>query len=275
MTPRFTILIPTLTCRREMLGRLLEVLRPQADAHCFRILIQEDAGEMTIGEKRNALIDRAATAGSDFVAFVDDDDMVSPDYCQWIRAALEHDPAADCIGFRSMRYMDGQRLGECMFSIQVQPANLQLSPRDWQFYRSPQFPSPVRIEHAAATRCLPQCWGEERDYARRILPRLKAETYIDRVLHHYYLRSPEARSGETCHPERRGPRPLPPRSSNQTPGCLPEGSRPEGTYMVRNRDRGFIPFHNRENPCTFSKTVTGPIGRWTSTSMPSSAYARR
>lgn len=73
---KLSILVCTLTDRKPFLYRLLAQLQPQARPD-MEVVISEDSGQLTIGAKRNALIE---TAQGDWVAFCDDDDEVVSDY---------------------------------------------------------------------------------------------------------------------------------------------------------------------------------------------------
>lgn len=97
-----SILIPSLHRRTEFLARLLSVLQPQVVAD-VEILIDIDAGEKSIGEKRNRLLARAK--GS-HVAFVDDDDLVSPDYVEHLLAGVKR--GVDVVSVRGQHIRNGQ-----------------------------------------------------------------------------------------------------------------------------------------------------------------------
>lgn len=197
MTPRLSILICSLSCRTEMLASLTARLAPQLTPS-VEVLTEADGGEVTIGEKRNKLLDR--TTG-DYAAFVDDDDMVAEDYIPRILAALESNP--DCVGFRSARYLNGKRIGTCTYSLQCRKMHERFDHEGQrQFIRTPGHLTPIKREHVLATRFMPWCFGEDRDYERRILPRLQTEVFIDECLYEYLLISKENRAGEKAHPRR-------------------------------------------------------------------------
>ena len=77
---KLSILICTLKGRDEYLNRVLQVLEPQKTDD-VEILIESDERQMTIGQKRNKLLDRAI---GDYICYVDDDDLVSVDYIEKI-----------------------------------------------------------------------------------------------------------------------------------------------------------------------------------------------
>ena len=97
-----SVLIPSLARRADFLARLLSVLQPQV-VPGVEILIDIDSGEKSIGEKRNRLIQRAT--GS-HVAFVDDDDMVSPDYVQHLLDGAKR--GVDVVSIRGEHTRNGQ-----------------------------------------------------------------------------------------------------------------------------------------------------------------------
>jgi glycosyltransferase involved in cell wall biosynthesis len=209
VTPRLSILICSLACRAEMLARLMARLSPQLTTD-VEVIREIDNGEMTIGDKRNKLLDRAT---GDYVSMIDDDDLVADDYIPRILSALENNP--DCVGFRSARYLNGERIGTCTYSLQSKRMIEQFD-KDGQrqFVRTPGHLTPIKREHVLATRFMPWCTGEDRDMEKRILPRLKTESFIDAELYDYLLVSKENRVGEKAHARRWKPgwqRPMVPR----------------------------------------------------------------
>ncbi len=201
--PLLSLLICTLQCRKALLARLMERLHPQLNP-AVQIAIDCDAGEVTIGEKRNRLLDRAA---GDYIAFIDDDDLVAEDYVAQILSVLSPQSSAltppDVVGFRSIRYIDGKLLGNCTYSITVKNnAEIEQPGDRYLFTRTPTHLCPIRREHVLATRFQPWCFGEDRDFAMRVLPRLKTEVFIDQDLYLYYLRTAGQREHEQVHPSR-------------------------------------------------------------------------
>ena len=89
--PVLSVLICHLTARAAKLQELLAVLKPQCEGQPVEILVEEDQGQVTIGAKRQKLLERAT---GDYVAFVDDDDLVSGSYVDAILGALQAQPAA-------------------------------------------------------------------------------------------------------------------------------------------------------------------------------------
>ena len=75
-----SILVCTTTERKHFLDRLLDTLNKQITDR-IEVIVESDDGIMKIGKKRNMLLDKAS---GDYVCFVDDDDLVSDDYCEKI-----------------------------------------------------------------------------------------------------------------------------------------------------------------------------------------------
>lgn len=209
MTPRLSILICSIASRAAMLARLMDRLSPQLTPE-VEVLVECDNGGMEIGRKRNVLLERAA--GS-WICYCDDDDLASEQYVATILGAIASDP--DCVGFMSNRYQDGKLVGDCSYSIRNARRSDYLSNNCTfrHFIRTPGHLTPVRRCHALATRFQPAwCFGEDRDFERRILPLLKTEVFIDAPMYDYLLVTREHRKGETVHPRRwRGERIITPR----------------------------------------------------------------
>lgn len=95
--PKLSILICTLEERAELLARLLGTLEPQRrplPPDTVEILIESDSRQHSIGWKRNRLLERAR---GQYLAFVDDDDTVAPDYLAELLAGIARGVDAVCI----------------------------------------------------------------------------------------------------------------------------------------------------------------------------------
>ena len=105
--PRLALLIPTLVGREQCLARLLAVLEPQVRGRADQVFIalRKDDGCEPTGSKRNALLDEARSRGATHVAFIDDDDLVSPRYVSLHLPGVRD--MYDCNSLRGLRYIDG------------------------------------------------------------------------------------------------------------------------------------------------------------------------
>ena len=88
---KLSILIPSLEERRKTLEQLKTELANQIGKRNVEVLSLSDNRQMSIGQKRNMLLTQST---GEYVAFVDDDDMVSPDYIEKVLNALTKNP--DC-----------------------------------------------------------------------------------------------------------------------------------------------------------------------------------
>lgn len=97
-----SLLIAHVPERRESLNFLLADLNSQIDngfQQRVEIIVLEDDCELTIGCKRNLLLDRAT---GKFVMFVDDDDKLHADFCRIVCDIIRHKDV-DYIGSKLKR----------------------------------------------------------------------------------------------------------------------------------------------------------------------------
>jgi glycosyltransferase involved in cell wall biosynthesis len=166
---KFQIMIPTMPGRAKMLRRLLDVLEPQL-ARWPQAAYFTDAGEGTIGEKRQRMMEAAT---GEYIAFVDDDDLVAPDYLDRIMPLLEKGP--DTVGIAIHVKMEGKPWGpDPIFRHSLQNKwNVK-----WEGnQRTPHHLCPLRRTVALRGRFLSLMWGEDYDYAVGILPHLQTEEW--------------------------------------------------------------------------------------------------
>ena len=87
--PLITIFVPTMTSRAAVFEVMMAELNRQmaslVDPSEVELLTELDDGELTIGAKRNRLLERAT---GDYVASVDDDDKIHPRYLELITDKL-------------------------------------------------------------------------------------------------------------------------------------------------------------------------------------------
>ena len=88
------ILICSVWQRTDLLTGLLGELQRQWQPG-LRVLVARDNLEMSVGDKRQMLLQ---AAGAEYVSFIDDDDSVAPDFVERIMGALAERP--DYVGFR-------------------------------------------------------------------------------------------------------------------------------------------------------------------------------
>lgn len=173
---RLSILIPTLQKRSKLCQELTDELTRQLTTE-VEFMLLPDSGQRTIGEKRNALVEAAV---GDYIAFIDDDDMISPDYIEKVMTALESDP--DCTSLTGLIYDGGQAPRKFIHSIEYEG----WYSRDGVDYRYPNHLNAVKRKYAAKVSFPEINHGEDRAYSDRIQQYLKKEAKIDGVIYHYY-----------------------------------------------------------------------------------------
>ena len=204
--PSWSILIPTIGQREALFLRLLDVLLPQLDefAGSVRVIGWRNDGQPSLGEIRDGLVDAAGRAGSEYVSFVDDDDLVPEYYVAEVMAALATRP--DHIGFLLEYSKNG---------VVAELVEHSLRWRKWGrsaagvLYRDLTHVDPIRTTIAqrgrfAAARAKR---AEDRVWVRQVRPHLATEVYLDKIMYRY-LWSPETSAWQA--PERivrGGPRP--------------------------------------------------------------------
>lgn len=160
-----------------MLAELVAILGPQLVPDSEHLV---DDGDGSVGAKRNRLL---AKATGDYVAFVDDDDLVSTNYVADILASIEHNP--DCVGMVGLLMRDGIIVGAFEHSIRYhawEDRGPSAAPR---WVRPPNHLNPVRRDLAIATGFLDINHGEDQDYSMRLAPMLNIEKMAPEVLYLY------------------------------------------------------------------------------------------
>ena len=100
---KLSILICTIIERKNLLNRLLNILNKQKTDD-VEVLVESDNKQISIGEKRNKLLNKAV---GDYVAFIDDDDLVSDDYVKKVLQAIESKP--DCCGMEGLVFFQRKK----------------------------------------------------------------------------------------------------------------------------------------------------------------------
>lgn len=175
---KLSILIPTLDERKPKLEQLKAELSNQIGKRNVEVLSLSDNRQMTIGQKRNMLLTQST---GEYVSFVDDDDMVSPDYIEKVLNALTKNP--DCSSLT----------GEIVFSDGYsRPFIHSLRYTQWiddhegkVYYRPPNHLNAVRRSIAVQVGFPPWNSGEDRSFSMGIRNFLKKEEWIDGVIYNY------------------------------------------------------------------------------------------
>ena len=181
-----SILICALESRAHLRERMETNLQHQIEnlSHMHvQVLVLEDDGEHSVGEKRNLLVQRATGC---FACFIDDDDDVSPNYVSIIRDALRDTPDADVVELRGAHYIDGRLDRPFIHSLDHNTY--------WEdangFYRPPNHLNVVRTYIMKKFPFVSQNVLEDYDYAMRMarsgMLQKQARIPESETLYYYY-----------------------------------------------------------------------------------------
>ena len=181
ITYSLSILICSLSSRQESLKLLRAALSKQlSNVHGstrVEVLVEIDDGAMNVGLKRNILLQRAV---GEYVAYIDDDDMVSDDYISSILKAIESGP--DCVGIQGIISV-GQNKNLFTHSIQY---GAWYTGSDGVYYRTPNHLNPVRRVLALQIGFPSKSnYGEDLIYSRKLLPFLETEVCVEHPIYFY------------------------------------------------------------------------------------------
>jgi hypothetical protein len=180
--PSWTILVPTLGERRALFERLMAGLLPQLDPYDgrVRVLGWYNDGSPSLPKIRQRLVE---TAGTDYVSFVDDDDLVSRDYVAEIVGALASRP--DYVGFQVQCYSNGAPTGVAYHSLEFdQWRNLTgRYERDISHLNPIKRSLALRADFSRTRAGKPEdrAWADQLRRARV----LQTQVVINRILYHY------------------------------------------------------------------------------------------
>lgn len=174
--------------RAAMLNKLLSHLNMQINSagdykSRVEVIVDRDAGEVTIGAKRNRMIHRAQGR---FIVFIDDDDWVCDTYVRSIVDAINRDPGLDCVGIEGVMTVDGKDPKTFRHSR---------SYRGWYeeggvYYRTPNHWNPVRRQIALEAGFPNIDWGEDHEYSKRLHAQGRiAKEYALPGVTYYYLKT--------------------------------------------------------------------------------------
>lgn len=173
---KLSILLPTVIERKPMFDVLLEELKKQSSGKSVELVICQDNKEISIGAKRQKLLEDAK---GEYIVFVDDDDWVTPDYVDQILS----NTGSDSIGFQIECTFDGK--GKCLASASRRYKDWGENRDGFRYVRSVYHKTPVRRELALKAGFKDMRFGEDYDYSMRIMPLIKSEAYINKVMYYY------------------------------------------------------------------------------------------
>jgi hypothetical protein len=191
--PTWTILVPTLGERRPLFERLMRGLLPQLDPFEGRVNVVAwwNNGVPRLPEIRQAMV---FGARSEYVSFVDDDDLVPDYFVTEVVSALAERP--DYVGWQVQCYSDGHPTAVSYHSLRHGRWRND-GPR---YFRDISHLNPIRRDLAllADFRRTKPGRPEDRAWVDQIRQtgKVRQEVMIDRIMYHYlYSTSRQAGTG--------------------------------------------------------------------------------
>lgn len=175
-----SILIPTLPERKALLQRVCEHLGT-FDLNEVEIVIDNRGKEITTGQKRNELIERAR---GEYVIQLDDDDFPQGGYISEILNAIKSNP--DCVTFNGWYTEDnGPRIN---FTIKL---GERYEARNGHVYRWPNHLCAMKKTIAQSVKFPHKTVGEDYEWSKQIADRklIKTSVHIEKDLYYYDYRS--------------------------------------------------------------------------------------
>lgn len=181
MNPKLTILIPTLEDRKEFLARLMRILEPQCDSENVKIIQYCDNRELSIGKKRNELVNACKT---EYASFIDDDDVVSSDYCKLVMEGINKN--VDVVSFKGIITGMHNRRSQ----IFIHRLGYEWKTVGNVYLRPPNHLNPMRTEVFRQFPFKDVSFAEDSDFSGRVQKagNLKTEHYIDKEIYYYNFR---------------------------------------------------------------------------------------
>ena len=203
MQPLLSILIPTVVGREKELNngffngknsQISDVYTSgYLEINCgdFEVILLKDNKEMTIGEKRELLYQRARGIYSQQL---DDDDNLAPNAIQLILEAIKSNPEIPVITFREKCFMNGEYKSS---NHSIRYSQWMDNQDGFDYVRSPFYKDVIRTDIARSVPFPHIRYNEDEQWSKALYPLLTDEIHIDEELYHYIY-------NETNHNERYG-----------------------------------------------------------------------
>ena len=190
----WSILIPTITERKDKFSALVGFLNEQINTHGLQDAIEicsiedsiNDPKKMSIGEKRNRLVGMAQGL---YVSYIDDDDWVDYMYIKTIYDALLKTP--DVVGIMGIITFNGkQKTARHFIHSRQYKSYFEKSNK---YYRPPNHLNPMLKTIAEMVSFKDKSHSEDTDWAMELckLQPYKSEIFINKPLYFYkYVNKP-------------------------------------------------------------------------------------
>jgi hypothetical protein len=172
-----TIAIPTVLERREIFERLLRFVNQQSANLPIEVIYESDNKEISIGKKRDNLIQRAT---GEYTVMIDDDDWINDNYVKLTLDALEKKP--DCVG-----YFEKIQHSNQLSCISNRFHDWGNNVSGYDYARTPFFKVPIKTDFCKKIGCLDMRYQEDHDFARRLKSSglIKTEEFIPSEMYIY------------------------------------------------------------------------------------------
>jgi cellulose synthase/poly-beta-1,6-N-acetylglucosamine synthase-like glycosyltransferase len=184
MKKLWTIAVLTIPGREQLLNRLLARLKPQLNDQ-VRVEVFEHPTD-SIGNKRQRAL---MTCKTSYISFIDDDDLVSPQYVNHILSKMKYLP--DGIGFRGIITSNNIKPVEFVHRAGLNYIDKVFRSSDcYIFHRPLNHLNPVKVEIARKIGYNDSNHGEDKDYALRLAESglITDDVFIDEFLYFYQYR---------------------------------------------------------------------------------------
>lgn len=161
---------------------MLYTLRPQI-RNDIEVLTHSDSGRMTIGEKRNKLLE---IAKGEYVIFIDDDDLIANNYVQKILEKIEKKP--DCISISGV-YVD---MDNGITKFFKHGLKYKWGKEKEVLVRPPTHICAIKKDIAKKVRFPSMNYGEDKHYSDGVIKMCKVDEMVEEPIYFYlYTRKKE------------------------------------------------------------------------------------
>ena len=203
-TPKLlSVLVPSLRSRLSPLGTILEKIEaqigPRMDVEVLSIV---DLKTMTLGRKRNLLMDMAV---GKYLTFVNDDDDISPKWLEIITENLEAAPDVDVLSIRAeckkrtSVFSEWENSHFMATTLRCPEVALQLIGKPGLFIHKPCMWCVWRSDLARTARFPDQTWGEDTAWMHAVCANAKTERVVPSVIYCYYADDTVSEAGPWRH----------------------------------------------------------------------------
>jgi len=177
-----SILVPSIPSRFEKFQRIYQKLLDQSKGRDnIEILGLFDNKQRSIGLKRDALVQMSK---GDYVAFVDDDDNISPDYIvKLLQSALSN---PDVITFKQTSIINGE---QCTVDFDLTHTENEGFTPGGTIKRRPFHVCAFKGEIARKYHFPDKMYGEDWGWCKQVLKDVKTQVKINEIIHIYVFDS--------------------------------------------------------------------------------------